>query len=332
MQALDQRGGAGDNNNTVVRAAKLTTITGRCDLRLLVPDTCLRVEVDKESTSSQRDVVANDQDDENGIDVGGAEDRQCGDGSVQTDGGDGGDDLDSLSQESDDDNLDADEEDDEEIDDDDDEDDDDDGDENGKNILANFTFEHNDATAGGGNGLDEPIDIDAFGFDSCRFDIKPSIVATTTTTAPNASSAVCPETPPPSAKKASIAASLVAIAAAAAAAAANRGGPNAAGRATVAAASRRAKTAGKSPENFGVDSKVGLLGSLPPNPVTVGGAYKCKKCNNSYARLHSLNRHLRFECGVEPQFECPVCHKKSKHKHNLVLHMRTHRNDQIAQI
>lgn len=59
-------------------------------------------------------------------------------------------------------------------------------------------------------------------------------------------------------------------------------------------------------------------------PVTMGGAYKCEKCTNSYARLHSLNRHLRFECGVEPQFECPVCHKKSKHKHNLVLHMRTH--------
>ena len=60
--------------------------------------------------------------------------------------------------------------------------------------------------------------------------------------------------------------------------------------------------------------------------VTVGGAYKCSQCGNSYARPHSLNRHVRFECGVEPQFECPVCHKKSKHKHNLVLHMRTHKN------
>ncbi|XP_059469601.1 longitudinals lacking protein, isoforms A/B/D/L-like isoform X3 [Neocloeon triangulifer] len=55
-----------------------------------------------------------------------------------------------------------------------------------------------------------------------------------------------------------------------------------------------------------------------------GGAYACPRCGNSYARPHSLNRHLRFECGVEPQFECPICHKKSKHKHNLMLHMRTH--------
>lgn len=60
------------------------------------------------------------------------------------------------------------------------------------------------------------------------------------------------------------------------------------------------------------------------NVTTPGGAYTCTRCGNSYARPHSLNRHLRFECGVEPKFECPVCHKKSKHKHNLVLHMRTH--------
>lgn len=58
--------------------------------------------------------------------------------------------------------------------------------------------------------------------------------------------------------------------------------------------------------------------------VVAGGAFTCDRCGNSYARPHSLNRHKRFECGVEPKFECPVCHKKSKHKHNLVLHMRTH--------
>ncbi|XP_012270339.1 zinc finger protein 90 homolog [Orussus abietinus] len=52
--------------------------------------------------------------------------------------------------------------------------------------------------------------------------------------------------------------------------------------------------------------------------------YSCPRCGNAYARHHSLNRHIRFECGVEPQFECPICHKKSKHKHNLMLHMRTH--------
>lgn len=66
--------------------------------------------------------------------------------------------------------------------------------------------------------------------------------------------------------------------------------------------------------------------SMTPIPPSIGGAYSCSRCGNSYARPHSLNRHIRFECGVEPKFECPVCHKKSKHKHNLVLHMRTHQH------
>lgn len=64
--------------------------------------------------------------------------------------------------------------------------------------------------------------------------------------------------------------------------------------------------------------------SLAPLTPVMGGAYTCERCGNSYARPHSLNRHKRFECGVEPKFECPICRKKSKHKHNLVLHMRTH--------
>ena len=50
----------------------------------------------------------------------------------------------------------------------------------------------------------------------------------------------------------------------------------------------------------------------------------CPRCGKAYTRTHSLNRHIRFECGVEPQFECHICHKKSKHKHNLMIHMKTH--------
>jgi hypothetical protein len=54
--------------------------------------------------------------------------------------------------------------------------------------------------------------------------------------------------------------------------------------------------------------------SLTPIPTNVGAPYSCSRCGNTYARPHSLNRHIRFECGVEPKFECPVCHKKSKHR------------------
>lgn len=64
--------------------------------------------------------------------------------------------------------------------------------------------------------------------------------------------------------------------------------------------------------------------SLAGSHVRDSTEYSCPRCGNAYVRLHSLNRHMRFECGVEPRFECPICHKKSKHKHNLILHMRTH--------
>lgn len=82
------------------------------------------------------------------------------------------------------------------------------------------------------------------------------------------------------------------------------------------------------PDNYAVVEKIQNnqpLMEVNSNQVTEGHRdYSCPRCGNAYTRPHSLNRHMRFECGVEPQFECPICHKKSKHKHNLVLHMRTH--------
>lgn len=80
------------------------------------------------------------------------------------------------------------------------------------------------------------------------------------------------------------------------------------------------------PGSAGATGGPGGSGGSGGSGVSWGGAYTCDRCGNSYARPHSLNRHVRFECGVEPKFECPICHKKSKHKHNLVLHMRTHQH------
>uniref|UniRef100_A0A8D8VMX9 C2H2-type domain-containing protein n=2 Tax=Cacopsylla melanoneura TaxID=428564 RepID=A0A8D8VMX9_9HEMI len=68
----------------------------------------------------------------------------------------------------------------------------------------------------------------------------------------------------------------------------------------------------------------GRSGAEAPKFPGSNSAYKCHKCGNSYARLHSLSRHVKFECGVAPKFECFICHKRSKHKHNLLLHMKTH--------
>ncbi|KAK9293614.1 hypothetical protein QLX08_011492 [Tetragonisca angustula] len=71
--------------------------------------------------------------------------------------------------------------------------------------------------------------------------------------------------------------------------------------------------------------KPSVVGNRANGNVRDSLIYSCSRCGNAYTRSHSLNRHIKFECGVEPQFECPICHKKSKHKHNLVLHMKTHK-------
>jgi len=48
-------------------------------------------------------------------------------------------------------------------------------------------------------------------------------------------------------------------------------------------------------------------------------------CGRSYKNKRSINRHLKFECGIEPQFVCYICHARfaynaSKEKHLALVH------------
>ncbi|KAK2584897.1 hypothetical protein KPH14_002493 [Odynerus spinipes] len=51
--------------------------------------------------------------------------------------------------------------------------------------------------------------------------------------------------------------------------------------------------------------------------------HACPKCNRSYAFFTSLWRHQHYECGIEPQFICPICKVKFAQKSNLDRHVRT---------
>lgn len=55
-----------------------------------------------------------------------------------------------------------------------------------------------------------------------------------------------------------------------------------------------------------------------------GLTHVCQRCGKGYGVRRSLHRHQKFECGVEPKFECPVCNKKCTHKFNLKQHMLSH--------
>lgn len=50
-------------------------------------------------------------------------------------------------------------------------------------------------------------------------------------------------------------------------------------------------------------------------------AFKCPNCGNGYTHKSSLARHMRLECGKDPQFQCPHCHHRTKHKSSLLTHI-----------
>lgn len=51
-------------------------------------------------------------------------------------------------------------------------------------------------------------------------------------------------------------------------------------------------------------------------------AYTCQKCGKSYNWNYNLNRHMRFECGIENKFECAVCRKRFPYKQNAAIHLK----------
>nr|CAD7258628.1 unnamed protein product [Timema shepardi] len=55
----------------------------------------------------------------------------------------------------------------------------------------------------------------------------------------------------------------------------------------------------------------------------------CPNCEKSYQHKNTLNRHLNYECGKEPQFQCPYCTHRSKRKVSMIAHISAmHRDDQ----
>lgn len=51
--------------------------------------------------------------------------------------------------------------------------------------------------------------------------------------------------------------------------------------------------------------------------------YYCQECFKAYKQQRSLWRHMKYECGKEPQFACKFskCHYKTKHKASVKNHL-----------
>lgn len=54
--------------------------------------------------------------------------------------------------------------------------------------------------------------------------------------------------------------------------------------------------------------------------------WKCSKCDKAYFRKCHLQCHEKYQCGKEPQFQCPYCPKRCTIKSNLKQHVMTHFN------
>ena len=71
-----------------------------------------------------------------------------------------------------------------------------------------------------------------------------------------------------------------------------------------------------------IPGPVGPSGS----PAGSSGPFTCDSCGKVYTYKGNLNRHIRVECGKEPQHTCPVCFKMFKHKSNMEMHLeRVHK-------
>ena len=78
----------------------------------------------------------------------------------------------------------------------------------------------------------------------------------------------------------------------------------------------------------GYQSASGRCESYPAVSTNDEGVLLCpNNCGRKYKHDCSLRKHVKFECGVEKQFRCPVCAKMFARKDQLQRHMLT--NHQI---
>lgn len=59
--------------------------------------------------------------------------------------------------------------------------------------------------------------------------------------------------------------------------------------------------------------------SQPSNMLTPG--FSCPDCGRMYKLKSSLRNHQKWECGKEPQFQCPYCVYRAKQKMHIGRHM-----------
>lgn len=64
------------------------------------------------------------------------------------------------------------------------------------------------------------------------------------------------------------------------------------------------------------------LKNYPGLPMDPSRRAFCPNCNKHYSCKSALNRHLKLECGKEPQFKCPECPRRYTQRSSLMSHLK----------
>lgn len=67
------------------------------------------------------------------------------------------------------------------------------------------------------------------------------------------------------------------------------------------------------------------IGSGSSNPE----GFNCPACGRVYKLKSSLRNHQKWECGKEPQFQCPHCVYRAKQKMHIARHMERMHKEKI---
>ena len=52
-------------------------------------------------------------------------------------------------------------------------------------------------------------------------------------------------------------------------------------------------------------------------------SFNCPNCQSCFSQNRNLTRHLKYECGQPPRFQCPYCNFRSKQTSNVLAHIRS---------
>lgn len=63
-----------------------------------------------------------------------------------------------------------------------------------------------------------------------------------------------------------------------------------------------------------------------------GVGYACPECGRVYKLKSSLRNHLKWECGKDPQFQCPFCVYRAKQKMHIGRHMERMHKEKFVKL